>query len=353
MVTIPSHPTRSAPAPASALVERYRRLRTDPQARAILRSRAATTAALRSHLARAGHIEIDSPLLHSRPCPAPGRSFRTETDHLSPHTYLRSSPLHLRAMLTTGFDRVYEIGRTFRDEPADLTHAAEYTLVEVYRADTDYAGMADLARDLILCAAHTARGTTRITLPGGTYLDLAGEWPRTSLHAALSDTLDTPVTAATPLPRLQALAEKHQVRLSPKADAAAAALDLYETLVEPQLMGPVFVTDHPARLSPMALACAHDPRLAQKWDLVIGGVEIAAGYTEVTDPGELTERLASPLPNTPPAHEAETIDEDFLAVFAAGMPPAGGLCIGLDRLVQTLTGAPALTDVIPFLATGS
>ena len=343
------------------LVERYRRLRTDPTARSILRSRAAVTAAIRRQLAGAGHIEIDSPLLQTRPRPVPGRSFRTETAHLGPHTYLRSSPLHLRAMLTANFDRVYEIARTFRDESADNTHNPEYTLVEVYRADADYRHMADLARELIIEAALTANGTTRITVPAaatprtapGTAreIDLTVDWPHVRLHQALSEATGMDITPATPLPQLRKAAQARGVTLNCDADAAAAALDLYEALVEPTLTGPVFITDFPARLSPMARPCPHDPLLAQKWDLVIGGVEIATGYTEVTDPDELRQRLTPPADGVLPAHEAETIDEEFLQVFAAGMPPTGGLCIGLDRLVQTLTGAPSIADVIPFPAT--
>lgn len=332
------------------LVDHYARLRTDPQARSILRSRAATTAAVRRYLARAGHIEIDSPLLQTRPRPVPGRSFRTETDHLGPHTYLRSSPLHLRAMLTAGFDRVYEIARTFRDEPADVTHHPEYTLVEIYRADADHLAMADLARDLIIEAAHTAQGTTRITLPTGTVVDLADQWTRTGLHEAIAEATGTAITPATPLKQLTEIAADFHVTLGDTADAAAATLDLYEALVEPHLTGPVLVTGFPARLSPMARTCPDEPLLAQKWDLVIGGVEIATGYTELSDPDELKQRLAPSADGSPPAHEAETIDEEFLAVFAAGMPPAGGLCIGLDRLVQALTTAPGINAVIPFPA---
>ncbi|MCY9787131.1 hypothetical protein KIK06_24915 [Nocardiopsis sp. EMB25] len=333
------------------LADRYRQLRTDPAARRTLYARAATLAAVRTTLTRAGHIEIDTPLLQRARRFHPGRSFRTHPHHLPPTTYLRSSTLHLRGMLTAGVERVYEVGRRFRDEPSDATHLPEHTLVEIYRAHATYEDMAELVRELFVAAALAALGTTRLKVADGTGIDLADDPEHLSIHQALSCATGTEVTPGTDLDHLRDLADAHDVTLGPQASADLALLDLYEHLAEPHLMAPTLVTGFPAGQSPLAKAHPDDDRLAQKWDLVIGGVEMATSYTELVDPAELAARLTPPTDGSPPPIEAAGLDEDFVEVFASShttMPPAAGLCIGADRLVQLLTGAPTVHDALPF-----
>jgi glycine amidinotransferase/scyllo-inosamine-4-phosphate amidinotransferase 1 len=332
--------------PAGSLAARYAELRAVPAARQVLTARSTVLEVLRRSLHDTGHVEVDTPLLQ-RSRPAPGRSFRTETRSLDPHIYLRSSPLHLRAMLTTGLDRVFEIGRSFRDEPVDATHSPEYSLVELYQAAADYRTLRTTAHDLIIAAARAVLGGTVIRSRTGTSIDLAAGWTVVPFYEAVSAAVDRPVTPASTTADLRGLAKQHQLPVRAGADADEIALDLYDRLVEPNTLGPTLHTDFPAGPSPLAQACAHDERLAQKWDLVIDGREIATAYTELDDATELRRRLA-PDSDRILSSEAAALDEEWLEVFAVNMPPAGGLCIGLERLLLTLTGAAQLRDVIPF-----
>lgn len=333
------------PAPETEVPARYAELRS-PHARQVLEARSRVTDALRRSLHDTGHIEVDTPLLqHSRP--SPGRSFRTETTSLTPHLYLRSSPLHLRAMLTTGLQRVCEIGRSFRDEPVDPTHSPEYTLVELYQAGADYQSLRATAQKLVCTAARAARGETVIETRDGQRLDLAQPWTVVPFYDALSAAVDEQVTPATTASRLHALAERHHVPVRPGANAEELALELYDRLVEPATTEPSVYTDFPAGPSPLAERCAHDPRLAQKWDLVVDGREIATAYTELADPDELRRRLA-PDGDRVLSAEAGGIDAQWLNVFSTGMPASGGLCLGLERLLLTVTEATTVREVIPF-----
>lgn len=337
------HPDARA---AGSLTARYAELRTNPAAREVLVARSRVVDVLRRSLHDSGHIEVDTPLLQ-RSRPAAGRSFRTETRSLHPHTYLRSSPLHLRAMLTTGLPRVFELGRSFRDEPVDPTHSPEYSLVELYQAGADYTTLRTTARDLIIAAARAATGGTEIRTRDGAVVDLADDWRVVSFHTALAAALDHPVDPATPAAELTRLAHARQVPVRAGAGADEIALELYDRLVEAATITPTFYVDFPAGPSPLAATCEHDARLAQKWDLVVGGREIATAYTELADAAELRRRLA-PDGDRILSSEAATLDAEWLEVFSGTMPAAGGLCIGLERLLLTVTGAAALREVIPF-----
>lgn len=341
VITISGHTSGSAQ--HRPLTARYEKLRAAP-ARRVLEVRSQVIDTLRRELHDDGYTEVDTPLLQ-RARPVPGRSFRTETRTLDPHTYLRSSPLHLRAMLTTGMRLVFEIGRTFRDEPADPTHSPEYTLVELYQAGADYQTLQATAQKLITAAALAATGGIVIRVSGGD-IDLAQPWPVIPLYQAVSTAVGEEIGPGTPTGRLRDLADRHHVPIR-SAAAGDLVLTLYDQLVEATTTGPVIYTDFPAGPSPLARPCPHDRRLAQKWDLVIGGREIATAYTEQTDVAELR-RCVQPDGDRILPSEAAALDDDWLAVFAAGMPAAGGLCIGLERLLLTLTGAEDLRDVIPF-----
>ncbi|MGW4527872.1 amino acid--tRNA ligase-related protein [Amycolatopsis sp. NPDC004378] len=345
-VMIESHRPDHEVRPSGALVARYAELRAAPGAREVLEARSRAVDVLRRFLHDSGHVEVDTPLLQ-RSRPAPGRSFRTETMSLDPHIYLRSSPLHLRAMLTTGMEKVFEIGRSFRDEPVDPTHSPEYSLVELYQAGADYRTLRATAFDLITAAARTVLDGTVIRARDGNSIDLAGPWAVVPFYQAVSVALGAQVTPGTTAGRLRQLAEDHQVPVRNGADVDEIVLEVYDRLVEPNTVAPTFHVDFPAGPSPLAQICAHDERLAQKWDLVIGGREVATAYTELADPDELRRRLA-PDGDRILSSEAATLDAEWLEVFAANMPAAGGLCIGLERLLLTLTGADELREVIPF-----
>ncbi|MGW0664587.1 amino acid--tRNA ligase-related protein [Streptodolium elevatio] len=330
---------------AAATADRCAQLRADADARAHLHARAAVARALRAVFEARGHIEVDTPLLHLRPT-AGAQPFRVMSRHLDPDTFLRACPLHLRAMLTAGFAKVYEIGRTFRDETPDATHAVEYTLVEAYAANADYHDTRTLVRDLVHAAALAAVGATNLPLPDGTRVELADTWGSVRIHDAVGVALGRPVTPGTPPDELRRAAAEHDVPTR-AADADGLVLELYDALVEPATHRPTFHTHFPADTAPLAETCPKDRRLAHKWDLVIGGREIATSYSELTNPAELRRRLTPR--HGAPSDEADTLDDGWLRTFGAGMPTtAAGLCIGLERLVMTLTGAADLTDAIPF-----
>jgi lysyl-tRNA synthetase, class II len=342
----PRDPNQPQPAFNGALTARYRQLRGDPVARQVLQARSRVLNALRCALHNSGHVEVDTPLLQ-RARPAAGRSFRTETQFLDPHTYLRSSPLYLRAMLTTGLERVFEIGRSFRDEPVDATHSPEYSLVELYQVGADYHQLRAFARELVLAAARAAIGSTTIQTRTGHSIELDTEWAVVPFHTALGATLQHPIDPATGGDELRELTNRHQIDVRADVDAQELLLELYDRIVEPATVAPTFYIDFPSGPSALARVCDHDRRLAQKWDLVIDGREVATAYTELTDGTELRNRLASDGDLILSA-EAASLDEDWLDVFSAGMPPAGGLCIGLERLLLTVTEAGHLREVIPF-----
>lgn len=316
---------------------RYRTLRTDPDARRALRTRAAVSAALRELLNASGFVEVDTPVLQPATTAFTSRPFRVHTRALPGPVFLRNSPLYLRGMLTAGFDRVYEIGRSFRDEPLDGTHSPEYTLVEVYQGHADYLAMRGLVRTLVQHADRAAAATGGLAAR-----DLEGDWPSVDVYEAVGTAVGHPVSPSTSIGDLRDLGAAASAPVPDIHTADEALLHLYDRLVEPATVRPTFYLGFPASCSPLAESEPSDVGRAQKWDLVIRGTEVATAYTELTDPVELRRRVERS------STEADTIDEDMLAVFDLGMPaPSGGLCIGLDRLVLTLTGAATVHEVIP------
>lgn len=325
------------------VVQRFAELRVQDSARKMLRTRSSVVMALRRELHRIGFVEVDTPLLQT--CSRSSeRSFRTETESLGLNTYLRTSPFFLRGVLTTGIEKVFEIGRTFRDEPVDRTHSPEYSLIELYEAGADYCSMRSTAQTLVLAAATAVLGTTTVRSCGGEAIDLAVPWAVTDLYSAVSAAVGQTVEPATSVAELRPIAARHLPRIDDDLSADELVLELYDRLVESATVTPTFYVNFPVSQSPLAEACGHDERLAQKWDLVIDGREVATGYTELADSKELTKRLTrgGSLP------EVLGLDSDWIDVFSDGMPQAGGLCVGLERLLLTITGARSIRDVIPF-----
>lgn len=327
--------------PLSALAARYQALRDDPACRAPIQVRAAVLAALRGHLHRDGFLEIDTPLLQHAPHASPDRPLRVTTRRAPGPLFLRSSPLYLRGMLTA-FDRVYEIGRTFRDEPADTTHSPEYTLVELYAAGSNHIALYGKAQALIATAARAAAACAPVELlPAAAELTDTHRWPILNIYTAVGVALHHGISPGTHLHLLRDLGRQAGISCPTGLSADETLLHLYDHLVEPTLITPTFVTGFPTSCSPLAERDPEDHYLAQKWDLVIAGREIATGYTELADATELRRRLRTR------SAEADTVDNDLLEVADLGIPPAGGLCIGLDRLLLTLTGAATVHDVVP------
>ncbi len=318
---------------------RYVDLIVRPEARQMVQTRAAVTRSLRETLHSRGYLEVETPILQSVHGGATARPFRTHLNAFDLDMSLRiATELYLKRCIVGGIEKVYEIGPAFRNEGVDSTHSPEYTLLEAYESYGDYDTMAGLARALILEAA----GAVGVAVPvagDGIEIDLAGPWRSVTVHAAVSEAVGEPVTPDTPAEQLRQHAERLNVALKPDWSAGEIVLELFEKLVEHSLMQPTFVKDYPVEVRPLARPHRDDPRLAEAWDLIIGGVELAPAYSELVDPVEQRSRLLEQsLAAARGDPEAMQLDEDFLRALEYGMPPTGGIGLGVDRLVMLLTG---------------
>jgi lysyl-tRNA synthetase class 2 len=319
---------------------RYVDLIVRDEARRTVRERAAVVAALRSGLTGRGYLEVETPMLQTVHGGATARPFRTHMNAFDLDLYLRIAPeLFLKRCIVGGLERVFEINRNFRNEGADSSHSPEFAMLEFYEAWADYRGVARTTRELVqeCCAAlfgdHTARHHD------GTEIDLSGEWPQVPLYSLVSDAVGEEVTPETPVERLRALAERHDVGVDPAWLPGKVVEEVFEALVQDSLQAPTFVVDYPVDTSPLTRAHRTTPGLAEKWDLYIGGIERGTGYSELVDPVVQRERFTQQaLLAAAGDPEAMVLDEDFLEALEYGMPPCGGVGMGIDRLVMTLTG---------------
>jgi lysyl-tRNA synthetase, class II len=334
---------------------RYLDLVTNPEAATMLRVRSAVVRAVRERMHSEDFLEVETPMLQSVHGGAAARPFVTHSNAYDTRLYLRIAPeLYLKRLCVGGVDRVFELNRNFRNEGADATHNPEFTMLEAYQAYADYHVMRTLAHDLVLAAAQAAFGAPVATRPdqdGHLHeYDLSGDWPVITVHQAVSVALDAPVDADTPAAHLRSLCRRAGIEAAGHADAADLVLTAYEQLVEPATVHPTFYTDFPAAVSPLTRPHRTDTRLAERWDLVAFGFEVGTAYTELADPIEQRARLQrQSLRAAAGDHEAMQVDEDFLLALEHGMPPTGGLGIGIDRLLMMLTGAPIRQTVLfPF-----
>jgi lysyl-tRNA synthetase class 2 len=319
--------------------QRYVDLIVRPEARKMVLLRAAVLASIRSTLGGMGFVEVETPTLQAIHGGAAARPFHTHLNAFDQPMSLRIAlELYLKRAVVGGIDRVYEIGRIFRNEGVDSTHSPEFTMLEAYEAYGDYNSVAAWTRQIILDAAQAAEVDV-VRTSDGVEIDLASEWRRVSIYDLVSDTAGETITPDTESSTLRAIAEQRNVTLKPEWDAGEIVLELYEKLVEHTLIQPTFVQDYPRSVRPLARPHRQDPRLAEAWDLIIGGVELAPGYSELADPVEqrrlLVEQSFAAAAGDP---EAMELDEDFLQALEFGMPPTGGMGLGVDRLVGLFTG---------------
>ncbi len=320
--------------------QRYVDLVVRPQAREVVRTRSTVTRALRDFLYAHDFLEIETPMLQLLHGGATARPFVTHSNALDTDLYLRIAPeLYLKRAVVGGIERVFEINRNFRNEGVDSSHSPEFAMLEAYEAYGDYDTMATLTRELIQAAARALSGSTVVTHADGSQQDLGGEWRQITLYGALSEAVGEEVTVGTSYEDLRKYADGRGITVDPKWGPGKLAEELFEELVVSNLIEPTFVRDYPAETSPLTREHREVPGLAEKWDLYIRGVELATAYSELVDPVVQRERLlAQSLLAAEGDPEAMQLDEDFLRAMEYGMPPAGGMGMGIDRLLMALTG---------------
>ena len=319
---------------------RYVDMMIRPEPREMVRTKATVLRSLRHTLDQRGYTEVETPILQLTNGGAAARPFRTHLNALDQDMLLRIAlELDLKRAMIGGVEKVYEIGRTFRNEGLDSTHAAEFSMLEAYEAYGDQFTMMELTRSLVLDAAR-AVGRTVVPARDGSEIDLEAEWRHAAITDLVSEAVGEEVTAQTPAQTLRKYAAAHDVELQPKWESPEIVVELFEQLVEDHLINPTFVMDYPSAVKPLAKGHRSKPGVNEAWDLIINGVELAPAYSELNDPVVQRERLvAQSLLAAQGDPEAMELDEVFLKAMEYGMPPAGGMGMGVDRLIMLLTGA--------------
>jgi lysyl-tRNA synthetase class 2 len=320
--------------------QRYVDLIVRPQARETVRIRAGVNRSLRDSFDRRGFLEVETPMLQTMHGGATARPFVTQSNAMGMDLYLRIAPeLFLKRAVVGGIEKVFEINRNFRNEGSDSSHSPEFAMLEFYAAYETYDTMAVLTRELVQEAARSVFGTQVVTLADGEEYDLSGEWTTLSMYPSLSAALGEEITPETPADLLHKHAKDRGLELDPKLTHGKLVEELWEHLVGDHLHEPTFVRDFPVETSPLTRQHRSIPGVAEKWDLYVRGFELATGYSELVDPVVERQRLVeqAALRDTGD-DEAMRLDEDFLRALEYGMPPSGGVGMGIDRLLMALTG---------------
>ena len=330
--------------------QRYIDLIVRPEARRMVEARDTVVRALRDEFHRRGFLEVETPMLQLQHGGAAARPFVTHSNALDVDLFLRIAPeLFLKRAVVGGIERVFEINRNFRNEGIDATHSSEFAMLEAYEAYGDYDSMAVLTREVVQAAAVALAGDTTVTHFDGAEYDFGGEWASVRLYDVVSDAVRELVTPRTSLARLREIAAAHGLDVNPAWTAGKLVEELFEALVQPTLVAPTFVRDFPLETSPLVREHRTDPGVAEKWDLYVQGIETATAYSELTDPVEQRERLTAQAAQAAAGDpEAMRLDEDFLRALEYGMPPTGGLGMGIDRLLRILTGVRGIRETILF-----
>jgi lysyl-tRNA synthetase class 2 len=320
--------------------QRYVDLIVRPQARETVRTRAGVVRSLRDSFHRRGFTEVETPMLQTMHGGATARPFVTHSNAMGMDLYLRIAPeLFLKRCVVGGIDKVFEINRNFRNEGSDSSHSPEFAMLEYYAAYETYDSVALLTRQLVQEAADAVFGTQVVTLASGEEYDLSGEWTNLSMYPSLSGAVGEEITPQTPAELLHKLATAQGIEVDPKLTHGKLVEELWEHLIGDHLHEPTFVRDFPVETSPLTRQHRSIPGVAEKWDLYVRGFELATGYSELVDPVVERQRLTEQagLRDTGD-DEAMRLDEDFLRALEYGMPPSGGVGMGVDRLLMALTG---------------
>jgi len=335
--------------PDTRFRQRYADLIVNDQARRAFEIRHATISSFRRTLDAKGFIEVETPVLHAEAGGAHARPFTTHHNALAMDLYLRIAlELHLKRLIVGGLERVFEIGRIFRNEGISTRHNPEFTMMELYQAFADWTDVMAITEELITQAARDALGTTVVTIRGQD-VDLAEPWPRVSMSGGVSAKVGERVHPSMELDPLRAIADRHGATYEPSWGTGRIIESLFEELCERDLVRPTFVTGHPVEISPLARVDRGDPFVTERFELFVDCRELANGYSELNDPVEQRLRFEEEQA-AKDAGDAErgTVDEDYLRALEYGMPPTGGLGIGIDRVSMLLAGVDNIREVILF-----
>ncbi|WP_455931322.1 lysine--tRNA ligase [Priestia aryabhattai] len=329
--------------------QRYLDLITNPESKQTFISRSRIIQSMRRYLDNHGYLEVETPMMHSIAGGAAARPFVTHHNALDMELYMRIAiELHLKRLIVGGLEKVYEIGRVFRNEGVSTRHNPEFTMIELYEAYADYKDIMALTENLIAHIAQEVLGTTKIQY-GDQEVDLTPEWTRLHMVDAIKQYTGVDFWGETSVEEARALAKEHGVEINEHMQYGHIVNEFFEQKVEEQLIQPTFIYGHPVEISPLAKKNAEDPRFTDRFELFIVAREHANAFTELNDPIDQRERFEAQLKEKEQGNdEAHEMDDDFIEALEYGMPPTGGLGIGIDRLVMLLTNAPSIRDVLLF-----
>jgi lysyl-tRNA synthetase class 2 len=330
--------------------QRYVDLIVNERARQVFGIRFAAVAALRRVLTERGFVEVETPVLHHELGGATARPFVTHHHALDVDLYLRIAlELHLKRLVVGGFERVFEIGRVFRNEGIDTSHNPEFTMLEAYQAFGDYHEMMELTEDLVVSAARAALDGNTVVEIRGTEVDLAEPWPRATMVDLVREHVGVEIRPSMRVDAARAVLDGLGLTYHESWEAGRLTHEVYDQLVEPKIVRPTFVLDHPLETSPLARVHRDDPTLVERFEVVANGSELANAYSELNDPIEQRARFEREARARAAGDaEAGTVDADYLRALEYGLPPTGGMGLGIDRLAMLLAGVTSIREVILF-----
>jgi lysyl-tRNA synthetase, class II len=329
--------------------QRYVDLIANDEARRVFEIRFAAVAAMRQFLVDRGYLEVETPVLHPIPGGATARPFVTHHNALDSDLYLRIAPeLYLKRLIVGGFDRVFEIARVFRNEGLSTRHNPEFTMLELYEAFADYTDMMNLTEEIVAHAAAAAIGTTEVEWEGLT-IDLTPPWSRRTMVDLIKEHAGIDAHPAQPVEELRKVCDELDISYEPRWGAGKLVLEIYEKSTEHAIVGPTFVTDYPREVSPLAREHRDDATLTERFEVIVGGRELANAFSELNDPVDQLRRFEAQASLQQLGDvEAHGVDADYVRALEYGLPPTGGMGLGVDRLIMLLAGVGSIREVILF-----
>ncbi len=329
--------------------QRYVDLWVSPDARNVFKVRSKMMSLTRSFLETRGAMEVETPIFHPIPGGANARPFTTHHNALDLDLYLRVAPeLYLKRLTVAGFEKVFEIGRVFRNEGVSTRHNPEFTMLELYEAYADYEDIMQLVEELVEYLAVELTGSTILKIDERE-LDVARPWRRATMVELIEEAIGTTLSLDTPIDELRAVAADHEVPVKDSYGPGKLILEIYEKTTESSLWGPVYVTDYPVEVSPLSREHRSEAGMTERFEAILAGRELCNGFSELIDPEQQRLRFEEQAAqNASGDDEAMLVDEDYLRALEYGLPPTGGVGIGMDRLAMLLTGATSIRDVVLF-----